>query len=115
MARLEDVLPALREGKKIRRQGFRKGGFLVLKGKEVVDDAGHGGFSVGTCYLLADDWEVVPSPVKVADYLVEQKGLFVGSQSSVIVKPVWQKETHPIGQQPEGSVLVPGSERSLEE
>jgi hypothetical protein len=46
-----------------------------------------------------------PEPVRVADYLV-QGGTADGAPASV-----WFKATHPIGQQLEGAVMVPGSER----
>jgi len=50
------------------------------------------------------EWET-KEPIRVADYLV-QGGTADGAPASV-----WFKATHPIGQQPEGAVLVPGSER----
>lgn len=45
-------------------------------------------------------------PISVADYLVK-----VGFGNGIAV---WYQYTHPIGSQPEGSVLVPGSEREQE-
>jgi hypothetical protein len=49
------------------------------------------------------EWET-KEPVRVADYLVPLE--FIG---------VYIKQTHPIGQQPEGAVMVPGSEREASE
>lgn len=57
-----------------------------------------------------------PAP-RVADYLVLQPTRWSKYQKDGIVfyKDTWFKETHPIGQQPEGSVLVPGSEKTIDE
>jgi hypothetical protein len=49
-----------------------------------------------------------PEPLRVADYLVQ------GGTADSAPAPVWFKATHPIGQQPEGAVMVPGSERNQE-
>jgi hypothetical protein len=46
-----------------------------------------------------------PEPVRVADYFVLKPYCFHGHP------PLYPKETHPIGQQPEGSVMVPNTER----
>ena len=54
------------------------------------------------------EWET-KEPVRVADYLVLTRYRFDAPPND---KAVWFKQTHPIGQQPEGSVMVPGSERS---
>lgn len=53
------------------------------------------------------EWES-KEPVRVADYLVEDTFFIVNKTF------VWLKQTHPIGQQPDGSVLVPNSERNQE-
>jgi hypothetical protein len=45
-------------------------------------------------------------PVRVADYLVPYGPKLCDNRQ------VYDKQTHPIGQQPEGAVLVPGSERN---
>lgn len=48
------------------------------------------------------EWKT-KEPTRVADYLVEAR--------PTRLVPYYVKETHPIGQQPKGSVMVPGSER----
>lgn len=52
-----------------------------------------------------------PAP-RVADYLVE-----ITNPTPLYHLPFthWLKQTHPIGSQPEGSVMVPGSEKILDE
>lgn len=101
MARLEDVLPALREGKKVRRKSWAPTNSV----KEFLKRD----YALGS--VLADDWEIVPEPSRVADYLVE-----IADPTPLYHLPFthWLKQTHPIGQQPEGSVMVPNSERDQE-
>ena len=56
------------------------------------------------------EWEK-KEPVRVADYLLPSPfSLGVGGKCLR-----WNLETHPIGQQPEGSVMVPNSEREVTE
>lgn len=59
--RLEEVLPAFKQGKKIRRRAWRKGYFFaILNG--VVTEYGEMGYvhpEWWTEDILADDWEVV--------------------------------------------------------
>lgn len=109
MARLESVLPALREGKKVRRQRWDKGAFLFVNGKSVTCER-YAPFFLSGEILFATDWEIVPEPTRVADYLVKNE--FYRTTAKGIS---WFRETHPIGQQPEGSVMVPGSEREVTE
>lgn len=97
--RLEDVLPALREGKKARRKSWPVVGTINILPSQSI--------SLNAENILADDWEIVPEPSRVADYLVK-----VGYGNGIAV---WYQYTHPIGQQPEGSVMVPGSERNATE
>lgn len=103
--RLEDILPEVRKGRKHKQKSWSEtyamfdtsdhsygvytnaGGFIELMELEGDD-------------LLADDWELVPELVRVADYLVPN-----------LVGDYYHKETYPIGQQPEGAVMVPNSER----
>jgi hypothetical protein len=51
------------------------------------------------------EWET-KEPARVADYLVPVPFLKDAG--------IYAKDIHPIGQQPEGSVMVPGSERDQE-
>lgn len=68
--RIEEVLPALRAGKKIRRATFMSKLVFVLRNKNEVavacDYGKEGGLAYANFYLnlwsadlLADDWEVV--------------------------------------------------------
>lgn len=89
--KLEDILPQIRKGRKARRKGLLE-------------------FPVGFFKDIAsDDWELVPEPVRVADYLVPEITGFARRRT------IYHKDTHPIGQQPEGAVMVPGSERNSDE
>jgi hypothetical protein len=63
--------------------------------------------------LLADDWELVPEPVRVADYFVPISTAHVAFNTTN--STLYEVQRHTIGQQPEGSVMVPGSEKLLDE
>lgn len=109
MAILEDVLPALREGKRIRNIRWPVGRYFELSEcGRVLDQDGVHDSALTEIEWLWEGWEIVPEPTRVADYLVplihpdNKRDWFV-------------KETHPIGQQPEGSVMVPGSEKEVTE
>jgi hypothetical protein len=52
------------------------------------------------------EWET-KEPVRVADYLVP-------FGRHIYDNKIYDKQTHPTGQQPEGSVMVPGSEKDQE-
>jgi hypothetical protein len=75
-----------------------------IKASRVIDYRLDGTVGGGECTddILSEYIE----PVRVADYLVQ------GGTADGAPAPVWFKATHPIGQQPEGAVMVPGSERS---
>lgn len=101
--KLEEVLPALREGKKIRAKGWRPECYIMCNKDEFIDERGHE-FGFMTIGHLKADWEIVPEPTRVADYFVPYRRR----------SDVYFKQTHFIGSQPEGSVLVPNSERDQE-
>jgi hypothetical protein len=93
--KLEEILPEIRKGRKARRKDFA-----------MVDlDPGDKYLDLDVDDLLADDWELVPELIRVADYLIPL--IHPDNKRDYFVK-----ETHPIGQQPEGAVMVPGSERA---
>ncbi len=113
--KLEDILPQIRAGRKARRKGW-------TPPFNVQVDRDSGLHYLTRTDILTDDWELVPEPVRVAVYLVEVK------HSAHVITKIWEnesvkmksvpyfiKQTHPIGQQPEGSVKVPGSEREVSE
>ena len=103
MANFEDIFPDVRKGRKARRACWEKG-LLVLEDDLYVLDGETLLNPIDNEDILGDDWEIVPEPRRVADYLVPIP------HSDMI----YAKQTHPIGQQPEGSVMVPGSEREQE-
>ncbi len=59
--RFEEVLPALREGKKIRIATWGKGEYLVADGEFVRDERGCA-ISIGYQSFLSDYWEIVHEP-----------------------------------------------------
>lgn len=105
--RLEEVLQALREGRKIRAKGWRSGCYIVRHNGGFVDERNHS-FVFESLGQLDADWEIVPAPVPMADYLVSTEVLIDGCS---VINLWYQRQTHPIGKQPKGSVLVPGTER----
>lgn len=120
--KLDEVLPALREGKRIRRDRL----IIYLENGELFcDDA----WRKEPYFFNEDDifyqgWEIVPEIIRVADYLVPASGDWVEVSRKELLSVggliyqrdvVYIKQTHPVGSQPEGSVLVPGSESEVRE
>lgn len=77
--RFEEVLPALREGKKIRRKTFILGTYICLEDNVLKVFISYlnrrsGGITLMTRDLLADDWEIVKETrkVKLRDLTEEQ-------------------------------------------
>ena len=63
--RFEEVLPALREGKKIRRKSWgRVRSFIIIKDDSLVDDY-RCNVVIYAYDLKADDWEIVKEKKKV--------------------------------------------------
>ena len=72
--KFEEVLPALREGKKVRRKSWgRVHSFIIIKDDSLVDDY-HCNVGIYAYDLKADDWEVVKNKkkVKLRDLTAEQ-------------------------------------------
>ena len=72
--KFEEVLPALREGKKIRRKIWgRERSFIVIKDDSLVDNLGRD-VAIYTYGLKAIDWEIVEEKkkVKLRDLTPEQ-------------------------------------------
>lgn len=57
------------------------------------------------------EWES-KEPTRVADYLVETP--YKRTDIEHYPPTYWERYTYPIGSQPEGSILVPNSERTQE-
>jgi hypothetical protein len=96
--KLEEILPEIRKGRKAKRNDCLTD--LSANDKYLEMSAED---------LLADDWELAPEPIRVADYLVPTVSQLYVYDTGIY--PTYFRNTYPIGQQPEGSVLVPGSER----
>ena len=103
--RFEEILPALREGKKVRRKDWSTMVCWTLKAPDGRLTMGwpSGEPNVSFENLAAEDWEIIQEPERVADYLYLAK--FFGVS-------FWMKGIFEIGKQPDGAVLVPGTERT---
>ena len=105
--KFEEVWPYILKGKWVQRAKGAMKIRLDPDAKCFIDDEESGidlnATSTFNSLFYCDDWELVPEPVRVADYLVPD-----ASHPEVYIR-----RTHPIGQQPDGSVLVPGSEREV--
>lgn len=107
--KIEDILPALREGKRARRPDWPEGLTVTFDRKIGLIDSEGDELEINLAYLHADDWELAPEPIRVADYLVPR---FLHPDNN---KYWYVKEEHPIGMQPKSSFLVPNSEREATE
>jgi len=97
--KIEEVLQALREGKKVKRKGWSQ---------EVSLESRRTSLSVSD--LLADDWEVEKSKVLVADYFFPvNHSSYYGPDGKF--HKMYAKYSYVVGKQPAEAVLVPGSER----
>ena len=64
--KFEEVLPALREGKKIRRKSWkREECFFVIKNGSLVDDHGYIASYYLNALLMEEDWEIVEEKKRV--------------------------------------------------
>ena len=54
--------------------------------------------------FYCDDWDLIPNSIQVATYKIPW-----------LMESLFLQQTHPIGQQPEGAVMVPGSEKEVTE
>lgn len=63
--RFEEVLPALREGKKVRRKSWNKRNYIVVKKDNLIVDEND--YAIPFCIddFSADDWEIVEEKKKV--------------------------------------------------
>lgn len=77
--RFEDILPALREGKKVRRKDWDIEYFICRDGNSIRC---HDGSLYFGAYILKDDWEIYEVPLEVAKPKKKVKyypGLFLSS------------------------------------
>lgn len=72
--RFEEVLPALRDGIKVRRKSWNKRNYIVVKKGNLIIDEDDYAIPFWIDDLLADDWEVVKEAkkVKLRDLTEEQ-------------------------------------------
>ena len=59
--RFEEVIPALREGKKVRRKSWLEDVYIETVNGTLVDEFGFSDVPLGDYILDSDDWEVVPN------------------------------------------------------
>ena len=124
--KFEEVLPYIRKKEWVQRANGAMKITLSPCGSEFINDDRRAidlnDVDTFDSLFHCDDWVVTKKPIRVADYLVEVKHSAhvinkIWGRESVKMEsvPYYIKQTHPIGQQPEGSVLVPGSERDSDE
>ena len=77
--RFEEVLPALRTGKKVRRKAYPLNCYICLEGNMLKGFISYsnrltGGITLMPRDFLADDWEIIKEPkkVKLRDLTAEQ-------------------------------------------
>jgi len=102
----EEILPALRAGKKVRRPGWNKSSYVKAYDVMVRWDDGQD-LAISVSGLNADDWEVVFEPTRVADYLVKTE--FTNCEDA----PLWIQRTFEVGKQPTDAMLIPETEREV--
>jgi len=90
--KLEEILPEIREGRRARRKSWAKDAWFDSSDDDYID-------------VMADDWELVPEFIRVADYFVP----FLTSDPEA--QNLWLKATLRVGTQPNGSVMIPESGR----
>lgn len=56
--KFEEVLPALKEGKKIRRRAWLDADYIYIRNGSIVDNDGDS-FEIDFSIILNDDWEIV--------------------------------------------------------
>ena len=99
----EEVLPALREGKKVRLARWKKGRYIyVWEGYLVNEYEAVSGLGIDAA--LYDDWEVVEEPKVVADYVYSTVTEFTDGE----YYPVF---TYEVGKEPGNAKKIEGTER----
>ena len=73
--KFEEVLPALRDGKKIRRKAWYEKYFIYCEGLSVYKEDGVNYCFMGCDQLLCDDWEVFEEPEPDWEYIIKNKCL----------------------------------------
>ena len=100
--KFEEVLPLLREGKKVRRKTWTEGRYITASYGLIAVAGDTWMYSEG---ILDDDWEIYKEPVTVADYAVPIIGyLWDGYQA-------YYTEPFEVGKEPEDSLKIEGTTR----
>lgn len=108
--RFEEVLPALREGKKIRLAHWDKDKCIYTYEEHLLNQ--HGAIcSLGLDTSLYDSWEIVKEPKVVADYAVPFTDVYrhpsgVGAISGYTI------QTLEVGKVPKDALKIEGTERT---
>lgn len=69
--KFEEVLPALLDGKKIRRKSWVSRNCIFIKNNEIIDDFNRR-LAISVEGFKANDWEIVKKKVKLRDLTEEQ-------------------------------------------
>ena len=73
--KFEEVFPALRNGKKIRRKEWSEEHFIYREGLSVYNEDGVDYDFISSDQLLCDDWEVIEEPEPDWEYIIKNKCL----------------------------------------
>ena len=68
--KFEEVLPALRNGKKIRRRVWLDADYIYVRDGSIVDNDGYS-FEIDLSITLNDDWEIIEEPEYDWDYIID--------------------------------------------
>ena len=70
--KFEEVLPALRDGRKIRRRVWLDADYIYIRDGSIVDNDGDF-FEIDFSITLNDDWEIIEEPKYDWDYIIENQ------------------------------------------
>jgi hypothetical protein len=104
--KFEEIMPALRAGKKVRLKAWAN-----LR-DEYLSLADSCNAELMLFQVVMDEWEVVPEPTRVADYWVPDSCWGYVRMDPTAVEFA-RKHTIAIGEQPDTAVLIPGTEREV--
>lgn len=104
--RFEEVLPALREGKKIRLPEWNKDRYIYVWEGHLLKQYG-AICSLGIDASLYDSWEIVKESKVVADYVFSPTNEFTDGEYYPVL-------TYVVGTQPATAKKIEGTERTEE-
>jgi hypothetical protein len=111
----EEVLPALRKGRKVRRRGYENI-YMLSKDNLSLYDGEDGQYlldapSTFDSVFFCDDWEVVPILLQVADFLVPKQPEVIAGKWEPFE---YYRVTLPVDEAPPEAIMVPDSVRAKE-